>query len=180
MNKILRKITAILVIALYVFIMNTQVSYAQESSPSAASRAYMVKYITIKNVLEKKNAPLSVEASSFTDTCFKYEIDCYLLPSISGLESSFGRFTASNSYNPFGWGGGYIYFESWRHGIDKVGAGLRKGYYDKGLTNPYLIGPVYAESPTWAVRVSSFIAQFKSEEENTIKQLDLMEKSGLL
>ena len=162
------------------FLVCSRAVYAQESSPSAASHAYMVKYLTIKAVLDKNNAPLAGEAAAFADTCFKYDIDCYLLPAISGLESSFGRYTAVGSHNPFGWGGGYIYFESWRHGIDSVGQGLRTRYYDRGLTNPYAIGPVYAESATWSVRVDRFMAQFKQEEAETEKKLVLMKRTGLL
>lgn len=152
---------------------------AQETASSAAT-TYLVKYLTIKKVLTKYNAPLASEAKAFTNTCIKYNIDCYLLPAISGLESGFGRYTAVGSHNPFGWGGGYIYFESWSHGIDRVGSGIKTGYYDRGLTTPYLIGPVYAESPTWAARVSTYVAQFQEAETETKEHIDRLKNTGLL
>lgn len=124
------------------------------------------KTIIIKNVLERYNSPLVDSASDFVKTCFKYDLDCYLLPSIAGLESTFGKFILPSSYNPFGWGGGYIIFSSWSEAIDTVGRGLRENYLDKWhLDTVEAIGRVYSESPTWAVRVNWFINQFKKEEE---------------
>ena len=56
-------------------------------------------------------------------------------------------------------------FDSWAEGIDTVGAGLRKGYLNKGALTVEDIGPIYSESPTWAIRVNYFINQFEREEE---------------
>lgn len=131
--------------------------------------SYKIKEIAIKNILERYNSPLKGEEANFILTCRKYNLDCYLLPSIAGLESTFGRFIWPNSYNPFGWGGGYIIFESWKEAIDIVGAGLRKNYIDKwGLNTVEEIAPVYSESPTWAKRVNWFINEFKKEEEKLL------------
>ena len=109
------------------------------------------------------------EASeSFVKTCIKYKIDCYLLPSIAGLESTFGKFVWPNSHNAFGWARGFMMFDSWAEGIDTVGAGLRKGYLNKGALTVEDIGPIYSESPTWAIRVNYFINQFEREEEKNV------------
>lgn len=121
--------------------------------------------MVIKSVLEKYNSPLVGEVDSFMAACKKYDLDCYLLPSISGLESTFGRFIYPNSYNPFGWGGGLIMFNKWSDGIDTVASGLRNNYINKGATSIYEIGHIYSESPTWATRVSSIMTQFQKEEE---------------
>jgi hypothetical protein len=59
-------------------------------------------------------------------------------------------------------------FESWADGIDTVAKGLRKGYLNKGALTVEEIGPIYSESPTWAVRVNYFIRQFKKEEEKML------------
>ncbi len=124
------------------------------------------KEMAIKAVLTRYNSPMLGVEKSFIETCKKYNLDCYLLPSIAGLESTFGRFIWPNSYNPFGWARGYMMFSSWEQGIDTVGRGLRENYINKwGLLTVNEIGPIYSESPTWAVRVNWFIDQFKMEEE---------------
>ena len=120
---------------------------------------------TIESVLNRYGSPMAGESESFVKACIKYQIDCYLLPSIAGLESTFGKFIWPNSHNAFGWARGFMMFDSWAEGIDTVGAGLRKGYLNKGALTVEDIGPIYSESPTWAVRVNYFINQFEKEEE---------------
>src|SRR5690606_36825575 len=109
-----------------------------------------LKRNVIKNVLTSYNSPLVSEVDTFLEVCTKYNIDCYLLPSIAGVESTFGKFTLSGSHNPFGWGGGLIIFDSWDDGIDTVGRALSEYYYAKGANTIETIGPIYAASPTWA------------------------------
>ncbi len=124
----------------------------------------------IESVLKRYDSPLAGESESFVKTCIKYQIDCYLLPSIAGLESTFGKFIYPNSYNPFGWDRGYMMFSDWSEGIDTVAKGLKKGYLNKGATTVDTIGPIYSESPTWAIRVNFFVSQFEKEE----KKLSLL------
>lgn len=121
--------------------------------------------IAIETVLKRYDSPMSEESNSFVKACIKYQMDCYLLPSIAGLESTFGKFIWPDSYNAFGWARGYMMFDSWDEGIDTVAKGLRKGYLNKGALTVDQIGPIYSESPTWAIRVNYFINQFKREEE---------------
>lgn len=121
--------------------------------------------IIIESVLNKYNSPLTGESEAFVKACIKYQINCYFLPSIAGLESTFGKFIYPNSYNPFGWGRGYMMFASWSEGFDTVAKGLKNGYIKKGAETIEEIGPIYAESPTWAIRVNWFIKQFEKEEE---------------
>ncbi|MFA6532659.1 MAG: hypothetical protein WCT22_01510 [Patescibacteria group bacterium] len=120
--------------------------------------------IVIESVLNRYDSPMAGESEAFVKACIKYQIDCYLLPSIAGLESTFGKFILPNSYNAFGWDRGYMMFENWADGIDTVANGLRKGYLNKGALTVEDIGPIYSESPTWAVRVNFFIDQFQKEE----------------
>lgn len=122
------------------------------------------KELAIKSVLNRYDSPMADDANSFVEACIKYNLDCYLLPSIAGLESTFGRFIWPNSYNPFGWARGYMMFENWSDSIDTVGKGLRKGYLNRGALSTYEIGPIYSESPTWAVRVEWFKREFEKEE----------------
>lgn len=118
----------------------------------------------IREVLEDKNSPLVTEVDAFIDACTTYEIDCYLLPSIAGLESSFGKHLIQETHNPFGWGGGHIYFESWSDAFHAVAKGLRNNYIDRGAETIEQIGPIYAASPTWAIRVRSIHNKFERRE----------------
>ena len=120
--------------------------------------------MAIENILKRYGSPMSEESDSFVKACIKYQIDCYLLPSIAGLESTFGKFIWPESHNAFGWARGYMMFDTWAEGIDTVGKGLRKGYLNKGALTVEDIGPIYSESPTWATRVNYFKIQFEKEE----------------
>lgn len=127
-----------------------------------------LKRTVIREVLQGHNSPLAQEADAFIEACVKYDIDCYLLPSISGLESSYGKKILKGSYNPFGWGGGYILFESWSQGFHAVARGLRNNYYNRGAKTIEDIAPIYAESKTWAPRVSLIREQFEKKEKELL------------
>lgn len=122
------------------------------------------KRLAINKVLNKYNSPLLSSVDSFLYMCETYQFDCYLLPSITGLESSFGIYTHPGSYNPFGWGGGYIMFSNWDQAINTVGKGLKENYIDKGADTIEEIAPIYAASKTWAPRVKNFMNDFEKEE----------------
>lgn len=124
---------------------------------------YKVKK-TLFKVFERYNSPLINEVDTFINVCVKYNIDCYLLPSIAGLESTFGKYIYPNSFNPFGWGGGYIVFNSWKEAIEEVGFKLKKNYIDKGLIEVEMIGNLYSESPSWSLRIKNFIKYFERVE----------------
>lgn len=127
---------------------------------------YNLKKNAITKVLNKYESPLIQNVDAFVETCLKYDLNCYLLPSISGLESTFGRYVSPDSYNPFGWGGGYIDFESWNKAIDTVGLGLKNNYIAKGAVTVDQIGNIYAASSTWASRINNFIAEFEQAEDS--------------
>ena len=91
------------------------------------------KKIAINSLLKKYNSPLVSSIDSFLNTCTSYSLDCYLLPSIAGLESSFGKHVLPGSNNPFGWGGGLIIFDSWDQAIAAVGKGLKYNYIDREI-----------------------------------------------
>lgn len=104
------------------------------------------------------NSPFETHAQDFIDAADTYGVDWKLVPAISGVESTFGK--RSYGYNAWGWG---IYgdnrlgFASWKEGIFTVTGGLKKGYIDKGLTNPYTMNKVYAASPAWGWKVDYFM-----------------------
>ena len=122
------------------------------------------KKIAISKVFKRYNSPLINSIDSFLFTCETYELDCYLLPSIAGLESSFGNHVLSGSNNPFGWGGGYIMFDTWEEGFMAVAKGLSKNYIARGADTIETMGPIYAASPTWAQRVRYFHNEFERVE----------------
>lgn len=162
---------------LYITVFNGQVKADYIAGSSAAikksdveakanlAQELFIKRMAIKSVLESYNSSLTPAVDSFIDSCKKYNLDCYLLPSITGVESFFGKFLIPNSNNPFGWGGGYIYFGDWNEAIDTVASGLRNNYINRGADTVEKIGPIYATTTTWAPKVQNFIDKFEKEEQ---------------
>ncbi|MFH1826984.1 MAG: hypothetical protein ABH812_00935 [bacterium] len=144
-------------------------NYNQTSSEREAKNLsvydYNLKRNTILKVLSKHNSPLTNSANTFVETCLKHDLDCYLLPAISGLESTYGKAVIAGTYNPFGWGAGSIHFESWNEAIETVGTGFENNYIAKGATSIEQIGNIYAASPTWASRIYGFMSEFEQAEQ---------------
>jgi len=161
-----------IVILIVLFILPSSVRASQEAGSSATLSPQMtealvdayversIKRMVISEVLNKYNAPLASEVDGFMNACMAHDIDCYLLPSIAGLESSFGKYTYPQSHNPFGWGGGYIIFDTWEEGFMVVAKGLSENYIARGADTIEKIGPIYAASPTWTQRVRFFQNEF--------------------
>lgn len=135
------------------------------------SQEYLLKRRVIEKMLTRYNSQLVTEADTFVKYAYQYNIDPYLLISISGLESYFGRHMIPGNYNAWGWGGGYIGLESWDNAIHTISKALRENYYNKGAQDIHDVGRKYAESPTWSVRVQYFMDQFYKEEAK-MKKLD--------
>jgi len=116
---------------------------------------------TLKTYLESKNSPLAEFSDVFVEVADKYELDYRLLPAITGIESGFGRVQLDNSYNPFGWGGGYIYFESFEEAIRTVGFELYERCVKLGVDTPAEIGPSYCPPNylRWIASVEGFIEE---------------------
>ena len=167
----MNKLIILIVIAIASLLLPIKADAYQEAQTSSAKLSLNVENLSstdirvkaLKNVFEKYNSPLVDEASSYVALADKNGVDWKLLPAISGLESSFGKRLMPNSYNAYGWGGGHIYFDSWEQGIDTITKALSQKYYARGADTVWSIGPIYAESPTWAVRVNSFIQKIESE-----------------
>lgn len=131
----------------------------------------------LKMYLESRNSPLAPYAQTFINEADKNNLDWKLVAAISGLESSFGLHIPYASYN--GWGYG-VYgtnvrrFESWEDGIAVVSKALREDYMTKwkAKTIPE-IGRIYAASPTWAVRVESFMNDIETFEPSAKSTLAL-------
>ncbi len=149
------------------------VSYLEVNSTTSINlQRIALKRKAMTEVLKRYDAPLLGEVESFLEACTKYDLDCYLLPSIAGVESTFGRFLIPGTFNPFGWGRGLLAFTSYNQTILTVGKGLRENYIDKGANTVDKIGKIYCEGDTWAGKVKFFMNQFEQEEK---KQLFFMQ-----
>ena len=135
----------------------------------------LIQKLAITRVLEKYNSPLINSVDTFMGVCNLYNLDCYLVPAISGIESTFGLHVAAYTNNPFGWGGGYMRFESWDDAIYTVAKGLKTRYIDRGATTVEAIGHIYAPpSITWAGNVNKLMNTFRKEEEKISAHLDIL------
>ena len=126
----------------------------------------------LTNYLAKYNSPMKDHAQDFVDAAKTYNVDWKLVPSIAGVESTFGKFIPGG-YNAWGWGvygTQAIYFDSWRDGIFTVTKGLKENYINKGLTDPFAMNRIYAASPAWGGHVSFFLSDLeKFEKEYRLK-----------
>ncbi len=149
-------------------------SDSSDSYSSTNIREYQLKKMVISRVLGERNSPLTPNAESFVKAAIKYDIDPYLLPSISWLESSLGKRLIRESNNPFGYGGGLIFWKDFDEGIEVVSKALRNRYYNRGAKTIYDVGRIYAASPTWAIRVEKFMNHFYNEESKLLKIQDIV------
>jgi len=118
------------------------------------------RFLLLASYLKGKSSPLTDYSHDFIKAADYWSLDWRLMPAIAGLESSFGKRLVAGSHNPFGWGGGYIYFSSWEEAINQVGQSLREKYYDRGKDTPLKIGPVYAPpNPQWGVLVKHLMEE---------------------
>lgn len=124
----------------------------------------------LNEYFKKYDSPLQNEAKTFVKMADIYNLDYRLLPSITGVESGFGKALPTNSYNAWGWGiyGNHItYFSSWKEAIETISKELRERFMNKwGTKNVYDIGKYYASDPEWAVKVSKYMDEIDSFAEN--------------
>ena len=116
----------------------------------------------IDTLLKQRGSPMAGLGNIFVAAGKKYGVDPRLLVSISGIESSFGKYIPEGTHNAWGWGPGHP-FPSWSAGISAVAKGLKTGYIDQGLTTPAEIVGKYApasagnDETTWSNTVSEFM-----------------------
>lgn len=134
------------------------------------------KKVAIERVLTKNNSPLIDEAETFIIVARALKLDPFLLPSITGVESTFAQHMIDGTYNPFGFGKGTITFDNWSDGIAKVGYALRFRYINKGASTLDQIGYRYAGgSTTWAPKVQNLMRKFEAEEARIRTYQDILE-----
>ena len=117
------------------------------------------------------NSPLAPYAKTFVEEADKNNLDWRLVAAISGVESYFGEYIPSSSYN--GWGFG-VYgtnirrFDSWDDGIKTLSSALRNDYMDKWKAqNVYQIGQHYAADPLWGSKVTHFLSDIEDFTKNS-------------
>jgi hypothetical protein len=155
----------------FVVLSQTPKIYAQEFAAGSSAalfnpstkKAPDSRTTILKEYLKQYNSPLVQYAQTFVETADKYNLDWKLVVAISGVESTFGQQIPNDSFNGWGWGiyGDHmIRFSSWTQGIETVSEGLRNKYINTwGAQDVYSIGKLYAASPTWAQRVTYFMAK---------------------
>lgn len=113
----------------------------------------------LERYFQAKGSPFVGQSEGFIAIADKYDIDWTLLPAIAYLESQLGKQVPAFSYNPYGWNNGRMKFKSWIEATETVAQGIRTRYAPTGDVTAYRIGKMYAESPTWAVRVTKYQAE---------------------
>ena len=135
------------------------------------------RVLKLKNYLQ--DYPLEDNSEEFIRIADKYNLGkhAYLVAAISGIESTFGKFIPTGSYNAWGFGiptgaQSGIVFENWDKGIEEVTKTIStvylKGINPNSLTSEeliYRIGPIYAASPTWSQRVCYFMEKIENTPE---------------
>ena len=167
----MKKFQTIIALIFMVLMLSTGAGKSYAFVQASASSAKLDPEIEIKpqdnraeileSFLQSYGSPLAPYASDFVANADKYNLDWRLVASIAGLESTFGKHIPNCSYNAWGWGvygTNVIRFVSWSEGIETISKGLRENYLrDNPESNPFIIGPTYAASPTWAQRVTYFM-----------------------
>lgn len=135
---------------------------ADGAATLASHRASPDKRINqLRTFLLSHGSPLATSAEQFVTEADRFGLDWRLVAAIAGVESSFGRFIPTGSYNGWGWGvfsgaSDGVHFTDWNAAITQVSQGLRRNYVDRGSVTVEQIGRIYATSPVWAFKVRYF------------------------
>jgi len=166
----MKKLIIYILITVALLYLCTKCSHAQEiSDPSASLKieaqdtGFDYRVENLRKFLGKYNSPLSAYAEDFVVYADKNGLDYRLVPSITGVESTFGKHIPTNSYNAYGWANGDYIFLSWENSIAVVSQTLKISYIDKGAPTISKIARRYAPpSVTWAGKVVFFVKKIDS------------------
>lgn len=137
-------------------------------SPTIVSLTAL-KVLKVENYLAKHKSPLYPYAKLIVEEAEKNNIDYRLIPAIAMNESTLCKNIHENSYNCWGWG---IYgnmvtrFDGYEDAIITISSGLRKNYYDRGLSTPAAIMKAYTPSSPdgiWAKKIEWTYAQIDKQ-----------------
>lgn len=109
----------------------------------------------VKELYARWNAPMAEHAEYIVDVSHEFGIDWRLIPAISIVESSGGRY-CFKPYNAFGWG--RMGFSGFEESIYTVTKGIAHSYQ---TDNPHAIAPRYnpVTPVSWANKVSGLMGQ---------------------
>ncbi|PIS20876.1 hypothetical protein COT52_01500 [candidate division WWE3 bacterium CG08_land_8_20_14_0_20_43_13] len=124
----------------------------------------------IEQFLAYHQSPMAPYGRYLVTMADKYNIPWNLMPAIAMQESNAGKKIPAGSFNPFGWaifGDQVKGFGSWEESIETVAKGLRKNYFDQGLTTPEAIMPKYCppslgKGGPWAKGVRFFMEEMQT------------------
>jgi hypothetical protein len=163
----MKKLIAVTVITIGLLAISREVSYAQNISDgsatlkgSAQDSTFDYRVENLRKYLEQFNSPLAPYAQDFVNYADINGLDYRLVPAISGVESTFGKFIPNGSYNAYGWVNGNYSFKSWPDSIGTVSATLKNQYIDKGaVTIPEIARRYAPPSTTWGGNVKYFVSK---------------------
>lgn len=121
------------------------------------------RLVRLHQFLEQKKCPIQHLAPDFIDAADKHELDWRLLPGISIVESSGGKYKKNN--NIFGWANGDRKFPTVRHGIYTVANNLSTSKYYRNKDTDRIL-KTYNPRPEYQKRVREVMAEIGPEPED--------------
>jgi len=168
------KLKVFLLALTFFFVFKTAVYADNEAAASACLKSNSLpetfegedkRALKLEKFLNSYNSPFGEEeVEAFLSAADKNQLDWRLLPAISGIESTFGRFLPFESYNPFGWG---IYgnnvrgFSSYEESIDTVAQGIAQNYPYEDINR---LASKYCppNAGLWANKVTALMGQIEN------------------
>lgn len=134
---------------------------------SATITAGDSRVLLIESFLRRNKSPMAPYADTIVSEADRNNIDFRLVPAIAMCESNAGkRMPKKDEFNAFGIA---VYtgqnhgkaFDSWPHSISWVSQYIKEKYYDRGFTDLYNIGAIWAPPSvntgySWTNCVQSF------------------------
>ena len=122
----------------------------------------------INSVLAAYESPMVGEGEAFARAGKDWNINPFLVASLAGMESTFGRHPCSiQPVNVFGWESckRIVSFVSYKHAIFVVTRALRRSYLDKGYVTLDAVADKYcACGPRYAVELRKVLKLFGSSD----------------
>lgn len=122
------------------------------------------RVLKLKRFFSSYNSPLTSYSNYIITQADINNLDWKLIPAISGVESTFGKYIPFNSYNAYGWDNGTYTFTSWYHSISHVSQKLSLNYISKGAKSIDQIAPIYnpVTPQSWKNHVNFFINKLEN------------------
>ena len=166
----MKKLIIYILITAVLFALGTFGAHAQDVSDASASlrsevqeSGFDYRAENLREFLEIYDSPLAIYAEDFVTYADLNGLDYRLVPSISGVESTFGKHIPTDSFNAYGWANGEYGFTSWENSIAVVSQTLKISYIDRGAPTIAKIAKRYAPpSVTWAGKVKFFVKKIDS------------------